>query len=319
MKQNSNKILLALVGTSILFFLGSLLIFFRPATSEYDAVRHMLEHNAEITSRIPESESYYPKKLEQGRYTDEDIKNITRFSFFKRSPDWQDIRALSSLKHVKELAFSEVTLSDRAIKEISNTQWKPRELMMLRSSFSKEGGFYLSKIEGLKIFGMVYCDITDDNLQLASGLEADSISFYDTPISERGLMNILPQNKLKGISLMLTDITDGITGFLNECPNLESITITDSPAVRCRFLLELKNTDAITHLQIARTSLDDEILMSFTPYNNLNYLEIVNCRITEKCRDLLQEWARKMYFVRVETAGQEIIFSHRMENYRDDD
>jgi hypothetical protein len=293
-----------------------------------DSLKSILDNNGNISYyrdgdiERPIIESFRPYDLEICNiFTRHRIKYINGIFCVGYQLPFQDIELFGTLEHLNYLGFSDINLSENHLKSLAEKIPHLQTLLVERGSFPNNGGKYLGMLKEIKFLYFFDISINDECIKGMSGLPLREIAFVNVSITDIGLNNMLPLEKMESISLKYLVITDeGITNFFNGCPHLKHIVIDNSKdycyvgisELKCTFLRDITYVSSIKELTLNGVNLGDEILSSIERFENLKYLAIRTYCITENSKPLLERLSQRMY-VSVETLGKEgeLLFEYR--------
>jgi hypothetical protein len=291
-----------------------------------DSLKRILENNGSIfyykdgDIDLPINENISLRDLEiYNKITRHKIKYINGIACNGYQLPIQDIVSFSTFKHLDYLGFSNTNLSENQLKTLAEKIPHLNILTIERSTFPNNGGKHLGKLKNLKTLWLSQLSIRDESTEGMSGLPLNEIVFFDLPITDVGLNNMLPLVELEYISLINLKITDnGITNFVNSCPSLKKIYINNlvkngTPSeLKCTFLRDTIHISSIKDITLNYVLLNDDILSSIERFENLKYLSIRTYCVIEKSEPLLEKLSQRMY-VSVETLGTngETLFEYR--------
>jgi hypothetical protein len=293
-------VILLIIGITIFVFFT---LFHDVEMHKYNFINRILENGGKITSQT-NGEAI---NLIVNQFSKQNIENISGMLIYNIDLSGRDFANLIPSRKLEYLYFTNTTIDETVFEVFAQEKYTLDFLTFGRGQLSDNIGAFLGKIK--KIGGLGFCEMkmSDNFFKGSSGLMIENLTIIDTPISEKGLNEMLPLNDLNFIFLNKTRISDDITEFLNKCPNLETIYIHNAD-IRCEFIQNIKQTDKIKSIEIINTHLDDEIFTSFTRFNNLKELRIINCHISEKSVIICKSLATKVYFIDVRSDNNKLFF-----------
>jgi hypothetical protein len=291
-----------------------------------DSLKRILENNGSISYYrdgdidYPINENISLRDLEiYNKMTRHRIKYINGIVCNGYQLPVQDIVLFSTFNHLNYLGFSNTNLSESQLKTLTEKIPHLEILTIEKSNFPNNGGKHLGRLKNLKSLWLTNLSIKNEDIEGMEGLPLSEIIFWDLPITDVGLNNMLPLVELESnflSDLLVTD--DGVTNFFNSCPHLKEINISNfvkkgTPLeLKCTFLRDIIHISSIKGITLNYVLLNDEILSSIERFENLKYLSIRTYCVTEKSESLLKKLSQRMY-VSVETIGTngETLFEYR--------
>ena len=222
-------------------------------------------------------------ELKSKEYTRMDITNIKTLWTKNISVTEDDFRSLPPLKSLYELVFEQTTLRGSIFRYLECPCIDNLAFNNCRFESSIDELLGDQPVEGLTF---VYIEFPDFFFKTKETKNRPTITSFS--------------------SVPSTNLSDEITSFFNECPNLQSVLIAISD-LQCTFIRDMKYVEALETIDIDNTNLNDEVFSSILRFNKLQFVAIANCKVTEKSIPVLEELAKRAYFVHL-TYQDEIIF-----------
>ncbi len=222
-------------------------------------------------------------ELKSKEYTRMDIKNIQKLLIGDISVTESDFRSLSPLKMLDFLLFRNIKLHGNELSCVESPLVDYLGFNNCRFENSIDEHLGNLPVKDL-VFG--YIDFPDFFFKSKGTHQRPTIDHFSCGIA--------------------TNLSDDITSFFDDCPNLKTMLIIDCD-LQCTFIRDMKHAEALESLTITNTGLNDEVFSSILRFKKLQKIAIANCKVTEKSIPVLEELAKRVYFVHL-TYQDEIIF-----------
>jgi hypothetical protein len=243
-------------------------------------------------------------ELAYSRFTENDILDIQEMYFFETSVSRGDIESIAPLNNIEIFDFTKTEIDGEIFEPIKTKYLE--QLLFRQCHLSDDIGYSLRKMKRINYLGFMQVEMSDKFFEGLTRLDIETLVFIQTPISDKGLKEILPLKNLTFINLCYTQVTDGITEFFDECPQLETIILFGGN-IRCTFIRDMQYTNKIKSIWVDETELDDDILSFILRFKNLKELIVTNCKVTEKSKPILESLAKKLWSIDVRN-GNNVIF-----------
>jgi hypothetical protein len=251
-------------------------------------------------------------ELVYSKFTENDILNIQEMYFFETSVSRGDIESIAPLNNIEIFDFTKTEIDGKIFEPIKTRYLE--QLLFRQCHLSDDVGYSLRKMKRINYLGLMQVEMSDKFFEGLTRLEIETLVFMQTPISDKGLKKILPLKNLTFINLCYTQVTDEITEFFDECPKLDTIILFGGN-IRCTFIRDMQYANSIKSIWVDGTNLDDDILSFILRFKNLKELKVINCKITEKTKPILESFAKKLWCIDVRNDSDVIFYQLNDDNY----
>jgi len=279
----------------------------QPDQELYDLLDKILQNGGGFNVLPNDQDSDY-KSVDPGdKILPEDIENIYNLGIRNLVITQDEMTLLAKMKRLEYIRFVECEFSGDVFAPMENSMI--RELYVAYSTMAGISGRSISKLKNLDTLGLTQSDIPDEFYKNCKSLNIKYLGIVEVSTRTENLKDMLPLPNLSMLLLCETDIDDGITGFLDELPNLNSLTIWGANKLQCEFIRDMKNTDNIERIEIGAPDINDEILSAVTRFENLKYLTISGDKITKDSIPVMESLANGDRYIILYNGDEPFYFS----------
>ena len=187
-------------------------------------------------------------------------------------------------ERVKVIDLSHTRVTSKQLKHFKGQLHGMRELRALDLShtvMSESALRQIADLDGLHALKLCDSELTNQGMQHLQELQSlRYLSLANTRVTTSGLERLKSIRNLQCVNLGGTNVDDGVLPLLAACPDLSVLSLAST---RVSAACDLSSFHALTYLDLANTSVTDEVVATLVGLPSLQTLILDYTRISDQC------------------------------------